>query len=43
MALSASIKVCDPGSMPVSFLADFSDLRAFGNPVLPRRILLSPR
>ena len=28
MALSASIKVCDPLSMPVSFLADLSDLRA---------------
>jgi len=28
MALSASIKVCDPVSMPVSFLADLSDLRS---------------
>src|SRR5262245_12932260 len=28
MALSASIKVCDPLSLPVSFLADLSDLRA---------------
>jgi hypothetical protein len=28
MALSASIKVCDPLSMPASFLADLGDLRS---------------
>jgi hypothetical protein len=28
MTVSASIKVCDPVSVPVSFLADLSDLRA---------------
>src|SRR6266852_4375224 len=28
MAFSASIKICDPVSVPVSFLADLNDLRA---------------